>query len=171
MTVQKHSSDLVLVGEIGAPFGIRGEVKMVPLVRNPEWLRTLSFVTVVFPTGQVQHRTIQTWRRHHGICLVGFEGMDRNAAEAMRGSEVRVPQSSLPPLPVGEYYEFELLGMTVVTDSGIELGPIERVHYSEKANDIWETSLAMVPLVPEFVLDVDLTQRRVVVKDDPGMIK
>jgi len=144
---------------------------MIPLVRNPEWLRTLSSVAVHLPDGQIRSLVMESMRRHHGVFLVQFHGIDRNAADSLRDAEVRVPRKTLPKLPPGEWYEFELLAMTVVTESGESLGPIERVHLSDKANDIWETPRAMIPAVGQFVLSVDTDSRIVVVRDDPGLLK
>ncbi len=144
---------------------------MIPLVRNPEWLRTLLSVDLLAPGTASRSLTIESMRRHHGVYLVQFHGIDRNAAEGLRNSEVRVPRNLLPELPAGEWYEFELLGMAVTTQSGESLGCIERVHFSERANDIWETSVAMIPAITQFVVSVDSARRTVVVIDDPGLRK
>lgn len=49
---------------------------------------------------------------------------DRNAAEAMRGTELTVPRSSLPPLAEGEYYHADLLGLPAVSTDGEALGKV-----------------------------------------------
>ncbi|WHU03385.1 ribosome maturation factor RimM [Sphingomonas sp. NIBR02145] len=52
------------------------------------------------------------------------EVADRNAAEALRGTELRVPRSALPPLGEGEYYHVDLLGLPAVSDAGEVLGKV-----------------------------------------------
>ncbi|MBB4839389.1 16S rRNA processing protein RimM [Sphingomonas kyeonggiensis] len=52
------------------------------------------------------------------------EVADRNAAEALRGTELRVPRSALPPLGEGEYYHVDLLGLPAVSDEGEVLGKV-----------------------------------------------
>ncbi|MFC3580609.1 ribosome maturation factor RimM [Sphingomonas hylomeconis] len=52
------------------------------------------------------------------------EVTDRNAAEAMRGTELTVPRSALPPLAEGEYYHTDLLGLPVVSTEGEPLGTV-----------------------------------------------
>ena len=52
------------------------------------------------------------------------EVADRNAAEALRGTELSVPRSALPPLGEGEYYHVDLLGLPAVSDAGEVLGKV-----------------------------------------------
>jgi 16S rRNA processing protein RimM len=52
------------------------------------------------------------------------EVTDRNAAEAMRGTELTVPRSALPPLEEGEYYHADLLGLPAVSLEGEALGHV-----------------------------------------------
>jgi 16S rRNA processing protein RimM len=49
---------------------------------------------------------------------------DRNAAERLRGTELTVPRSALPPLAEGEYYHADLLGLTAVSTDGESLGAV-----------------------------------------------
>ena len=49
---------------------------------------------------------------------------DRNAAEAMRGTELTVPRSALPPLGEGEYYHADLMGLPAVGTTGDDLGRV-----------------------------------------------
>jgi 16S rRNA processing protein RimM len=53
---------------------------------------------------------------------------DRNAAEALRGTELTVPRSALPPLEEGEYYHADLIGLPAVSDAGDELGRVVLVE-------------------------------------------
>ena len=52
------------------------------------------------------------------------EVTDRNAAERLRGTELTVPRSALPPLEDGEYYHADLLGLPCVTTNGDALGTV-----------------------------------------------
>lgn len=52
---------------------------------------------------------------------------DRNAAEALRGTELTVPRASLPPLEDGEYYHVDLLGLPAVSDGGEKLGTVVQI--------------------------------------------
>lgn len=56
------------------------------------------------------------------------EVSDRNAAEALRGTELKVPRSAMPPLAEGEYYHADLIGLAVVTDEGMAVGTVVAVE-------------------------------------------
>jgi 16S rRNA processing protein RimM len=85
---------------------------------------------------------------------------DRNAAEALRGTELTVPRSSLPPLQEGEYYHADLIGLPCISTTGEALGKIVLIE-NFGAGDVIEIErepdgpLAgkrfMVPMRPEAV--------------------
>ena len=85
---------------------------------------------------------------------------DRNAAEALRGTELTVPRSSLPPLQEGEYYHADLIGLPCISTTGEALGTVVLIE-NFGAGDVIEIErepdgpLAgkrfMVPMRPEAV--------------------
>jgi 16S rRNA processing protein RimM len=164
--------NLVLVGEITAPFGVRGEVKMRPLMDDPRKLTRKKSVLLRYPDGREENRRITSARMHQEAALIQLEGItDRNGVELLRGVGVYLPEKDLPPLPPGEYYQHQLLGLQVVTDAGRDLGRIETVHFYP-ANDVYETPVALIPGVEgEFIVSVNLEVGQMVVRDVPGLEK
>jgi len=86
---------------------------------------------------------------------------DRTAAEAMRGTELTVPRSALPPLGEGEYYHADLIGLPAVSTTGEDLGRVVLVE-NFGAGDVLEIERAngkrfMIPMnadaVPEWTHD------------------
>lgn len=80
---------------------------------------------------------------------------DRNAAEALRGTELTVPRSALPPLEEGEYYHTDLLGLPAVSTTDEELGRVVAID-DFGAGDVIEIERPdgkrfMVPMRPEAV--------------------
>ncbi|MDF7776746.1 ribosome maturation factor RimM [Sphingomonas sp. AOB5] len=93
---------------------------------------------------------------------------DRNAAEAMRGTELTVPRSSLPPLGEGEYYHVDLLGLPAISSSGEALGKVVAID-NYGAGDVIEIERPtgkrfMLPMKPDAVPEWDA--ERLVVNDD-----
>ena len=83
---------------------------------------------------------------------------DRTAAEALRGTLLAVPRASLPPLPEGEVYWHDLVGLPVEDEAGVSVGTVVAVD-NFGASDILDIALesgrrVLVPLVPAAVLDV-----------------
>jgi 16S rRNA processing protein RimM len=95
---------------------------------------------------------------------------DRDAAETLRGGLLLIPKSDLPPLEPDAYYEGQLLGLQVVTESGRDLGSVEQVHFYP-ANDVYETPVAMIPAVESVIVKVDLDAGRILVRDMAGLRK
>jgi 16S rRNA processing protein RimM len=93
---------------------------------------------------------------------------DRTAAEALRGTELTVPRSALPPLAEGEYYHADLIGLAAVTPAGEPVGRVVLVE-NFGAGDVLEIERAdgkrfMVPMRPEAVPEWD-GERLVVAAD------
>jgi len=101
------------------------------------------------------------------------EVADRTAAEALRGTELTVPRTALPPLAEGEYYHADLIGLAVVSDTGEALGHVVLVE-NFGAGDVLEIERPpengkagkrfMVPMRPEAVPEWD-AERLVVTTD------
>ncbi len=87
------------------------------------------------------------------------EVTDRNAAEAMRGTELTVPRADLPPLGEGEYYHADLLGLPAISTEGEPLGHVVAID-NFGAGDVIEVERAdkkrfMVPMRAEAVPEWD----------------
>lgn len=113
--------------------------------------------------------TLKSLRPGNNGAIARFaEIADRNAAEALRGTELSVPRASLPPLAEGEYYHVDLLGLAVVSASGESLGRVAAID-NFGAGDVIEIERPtgkrfMVPMRAEAVPEWD--ERRLVVADE-----
>jgi 16S rRNA processing protein RimM len=112
--------------------------------------------------------TVTASREAAGHLYVRFKGFaDRTSVEKFRQALLQVPESELPPLPEGEYYRFQLLGLTVVDRDGATLGTLDEV-IETGANDVYrmrtpEGSDVLLPALADVILSVDLGARRMVV--------
>lgn len=93
---------------------------------------------------------------------------DRNAAEALRGSELTVPRSALPPLAEGEYYHADLLGLPCISTTGEALGTVAMIE-NFGAGDVIEVERPdgkrfMVPMRPEAI--PEWNAERLIVHDE-----
>ena len=113
--------------------------------------------------------TLKSLRPGNNGAIARFaEIPDRNAAEAMRGTELTVPRSSLPPLGEGEYYHVDLIGLPAVSAGGDALGKVIAID-NFGAGDVIEIERPdkkrfMVPMKPDAVPEWDA--ERLVVADD-----
>ena len=114
------------MGRIAAPHGVHGAVKVRPqsadpasLLGHPQWWLRAR------PTGTWTPYRVLTGREHAGMLVAELEGItSRDAAGALGGADVGVPRESLPALAPDEYYQSDLVGMSVVNREGIALGRV-----------------------------------------------
>ena len=160
----------VCVGVISGAHGIRGEVRLRSYTEDMGALAT--FERLVSGPEHAPVRILSA-RPHKGGLVARLEGVgDRNAAEALKGRELFVSRSDLPPPEEGEYYFADLEGLAVEDDGGRKIGAIRAV-LDFGAGPLLELELEaprpnvgrapMVPFTGEFVPEVDIAGGRVVV--------
>jgi 16S rRNA processing protein RimM len=165
------ASTLIELGIVGAPFGVRGWVKLRSDMDPPERLLDQRQLHLQLG-GAWKIYAVEAGGRSGGQLTVKLAGVgDRNAAQALRGAAVGVPRGELEPPADGEFYRADLIGCDVVNLAGLRLGTV--AHFIEipahalmvvrGEREYW------VPAVPQHLRRVDLRSRRVVVDwDEPA---
>lgn len=164
--------EFLVVGRLRRPHGMRGEILMEVITDFPERLR---IGTRVFVGDDYQPARIRTRRQHQNALLVSFHGVtDQETAAAWRNTLVYVRAGDRPPLPEGEYYHHQILGLRVVDEDGALLGTLTQIlDYS--AHDIYvvlpETGPEiLLPATEEVILDISLEKGEVRVHLLPGLL-
>ena len=160
----------VAVGRITRPHGVTGEVAVVVLSDVPE--RFADGATVWLEDGRAL--TVGSSRPHKDRLLVRFREVgDRSEAETLHGALLVVPESMSPSLPEGSWWDHQLIGCSVATDTGRALGTLTEVIHTA-ANDVWSVldptrAETLIPVLNDVLVSVDVTGRRVVVREIPGL--
>jgi len=161
----------LLIGEITSPQGLKGEVRVYPHTDFPERFSELHRVGVQCGAASIRVLAIEKVRVAGNVIILKLEGTDsRDDAERLRGARLLISASQAVKLGEDEYYHHQLLGLEVVTTAGESLGPITAI-WPTGANDVYETPLALIPAVKEFVLEVDIDNGRMLVEARPGLKK
>jgi 16S rRNA processing protein RimM len=174
--------DEVVVGRVGRPHGVRGEVSVEPRTDEPDRRFAVGSTLLVRrpgagPAPAYDVVTVASARWHQDRLLVRFEELDdRTAAEAARGLVLTTTVSAGErPEDPEEYYDHQLVGLTVVTTDGREVGTVAEVLHSGAQDllvvDREGRDAAMVPFVVALVPEVDLDGHRLVVSDRPGLLE
>lgn len=160
------------VGYLRRPHGLRGELLMDVLTDFPERLQP----KVVVYAGEAHHPlTIRSTRQHNKGLLVHFEGLDSpEAAGAYRNTWVFVRADDRPPLPEGEYYQHQLIGLQVRTQEGEVLGQVVEI-INTGANDVLVVRRAaardvLLPFIDDVILQVDIPSGEMTVHLLPGLL-
>jgi 16S rRNA processing protein RimM len=168
--------DLVAIGEIARPYGLRGEVRVTPLTDDPDRFHRLADC-VLWDASRDERETrrITTARRHGGAVVLGFAGCDTpEAAAALAGRLVALPREAALPPPPGRFYPWQLAGCRVVTEDGHEVGYVTGIEQAP-TQDLWVVSDGqaerLIPAVAEIVSEVDLAGRRVVIRPPEGLLE
>lgn len=184
----------VLVGRIGKPHGIKGYVTIDVRSDEPERRFAAGQSLMTAPPsgvagGNTANRpegapawnapktlTVSDARWHQGILHVLFDGIaSRNEAEALRGTLLRVTLGpDEVPEDEDEFYDHQLIGLGAYDLDGTHLGEVVDVAHGAAQDLLVVAALdgreALVPFVKALVPTVDLTGRRVVIADRPGLI-
>lgn len=172
--VSDRDEPLVELGPIVNIHGIRGELRLLP--HNPESEVALASERVVLlhRDGRRESRRVRGARRHKRFVLLQLAGADdATAAELLVGCRVAVPRSALPPAEDDAVYHADLLGCAVVTTTGASLGTVREMLVTG-SNDVCVvrdgTREVLVPMIADVIAEVDIANRRLVVRPLPGLL-
>ena len=132
MTNTFNDKDAILVGVIIAPHGVAGAVSAESLSDNPR-----RFIAGAQFFDEAGHSyTLEKSSPHKGRLLLLFQGIhSRDEAEALRGIKLYISASDSAPLPEGEYYHYQLIGLQV-KENGQPIGRLEDI-LAYSANDVF----------------------------------
>jgi 16S rRNA processing protein RimM len=155
---------MIRVGQVGGAYGVEGAVKVIPLTDFED--RFSPGANVVLEGAE---RVVEWSRPAHPGLVVKLRGIDnRTIAELFRGRYLEIPEAAARPLAEGRFYHHQVVGLTVLTSSGQQLGTIAEI-LERPANDVWVTRDGVVehliPATKDAVVEVDVSAGRVVVAD------
>ncbi|MCL5103987.1 MAG: ribosome maturation factor RimM [Armatimonadetes bacterium] len=161
----------IVIGRVVAPFGLRGEVKVIVLTDFPERFGAGNEITIRIDDDKRRKVRIDASRPNKGGLTIKLKGIEtRNDAEELRDSEVVIDQSELAELPSDRFYVFDIIGLKVVTDDGRELGEVADVLQGG-ANDVYVTSTGLyIPAIKDVVTKIDIKAGLMVIRPMPGLL-
>lgn len=187
-------SELVVLGRLGRPHGIRGEIRADYYAESPLLLEK----PLLLRAGRAAPRParVTSWRYWQGRLVLKLDGVDdRSAAELLRGQELLIKGEQLPEPDEDEAYLHDMLGLPVFAretggETGGEfrpLGVLEHVLFPA-GQEVWSIRAyrdgeydpdlpgqaagheILFPAVPEFVDDIDLDAGRVLITPPAGLL-
>lgn len=186
----------LVVGQIGRPHGIRGEVTVVVRTDDPD-LRFQPGSELATDPASRGPLTIAASRWHSGRLLVSFDGYaGRDGAEELRGTLLVVDSADVGPAGPEEFRDHELIGLDVLTRSGEPVGVVTDVlHHGQDllvvgpvtappvaGRPVTSQPVAgrpaargrgeiLVPFVAAIVPEVDVSAGRLVIDPPPGLLE
>jgi 16S rRNA processing protein RimM len=174
LTLTPKWDDMVLVGRVARPHGIRGQV-----IVNPE----TDFVEDRFRAGATfwtrsargdEQLRVMSARVQNGRPVIAFEGFSSiEDVERLAGLDLRVPEEDLQPLEAGMYYHHQLIGCAVETVAGERVGDVVKVE-GGAAGSVLEVEgprgLVLIPLAVEICVEIDVELKRIRIDPPEGLL-
>ncbi|MFN3201881.1 MAG: ribosome maturation factor RimM [Bradymonadia bacterium] len=164
----------ILVGRLGRPHGVRGELRLWPLNRETELLSPGREIQV--GTGRTPSQTLTLSAVRHdskGPVVRLDEITDRNGAEALTGLKWFERRDAFPEPEADEIYVVDLIGMQVLTEGGEAVGRLSDV-WQHGAHDTYVVKSGprehLIPAVDEFVVRVDTEARQIIIRPVEGLL-
>ena len=163
-SVPDASNERIVIGRVGAAHGIRGELRIIPLTDFPERFAALREVMV---GDELLH--IESVKPQGKNFLMRFrEYAVREDAQRLTGRLLTVARAEAAPLDEGEYYVFDIVGLTVYDEENNELGTVENVLRTG-SNDVYAVRSEdgceiLIPALRKVVRTIDVLNGRMTVR-------
>jgi len=175
MSTRPDPADLVLLGIIGAPRGVRGDIRIKTFTDTPADIAAYGPLWDKAAARSFKIRVIEELKGK-GQVVARIEGIaDRTAAEGFKGIELYVARQALPEAEEDSFYYVDLIGLRAETTEGEFLGEVRAV-FDHGAGDLLEIGGGpykglVVPFTLDVVPEVDLDGGRLVVDPPDGLLE
>lgn len=169
-----NETEWATIGKVVAPFGIRGEVKVLSLTDIPNRFAELE---VIYLGSDHIPYPIKSVRPYKGdmvvLKLAGIE--DATTVETIRNLDLSIPLSQLAPLPPDSYYQHDIIGLEVVTIDGQNVGKIVNIMVTG-SNDVYiiKGKVAgreiLIPAIKDVIKQVDLIRKMMYIEPMKGLL-
>ena len=153
-------------GKIVNTHGVKGEVKIQPWADSACFLKSFRVFYIDGAACRVNRSYV-----HKDMLIAAFEGVeDINAAAALKNRIVFIDRDDAH-LPENKFFIQDILGASVVDESGTEIGKLVDIIFGPAQNVyvVKGETEHLIPAVPEFILNVDTENARVTVHMIDGM--
>lgn len=162
----------LVIGQVGKPHGVRGDVRVIPHTDVPErftWLDEIHIGEINSPPVAIEYA-----RFHKDWVLLKLAGYDdRDAAQNLRGKLLLIKEEQAIPLEDNEYFLYQLVGLAVVSEDGENLGELVEV-IETGANNVFvvhgQYGEILIPDTREVVREIDFDRGQITVYLLPGLL-
>ncbi|GIV92323.1 MAG: ribosome maturation factor RimM [Chloroflexus sp.] len=153
---------------------MRGQIRLHSISSHPEHLiRHLR--TVFIGPKRIPHQVSRLYMHKPGLLIIQLQTItDRDAAADLRGEEVYIAAADAAPLAADEFFYHDVIGMQAVTDSGEDIGEVRDILETGAGEIVVITRRgrpdALVPMVRDFIVAIDVGERRLVIRPIAGLL-
>lgn len=163
-------SRLVRIAKLGEPFGIKGGIKIWPFFDLIGTLKKGQKVYLSWGDTLLVRRelSLENIREHNkGYVIYFSEILTRDEAEKIRGNWLLMEEEDLPKLPEGQYYTYQIMGLSVYEESGEYLGKVKEI-LETGSNDVYivegEEEDIYIPAIKDVIVEINLEEGKIVIR-------
>jgi len=167
-----NDSELVALAVVVKEWGVKGEMKVLPLSRNFTSIATGSciFLSSLHVTEKV---TLEAVKPHNRFFIISLSGInDRESAAAFRNAYLKIKKSEIP-IEKDEYLYDQIIGLRVVTTSGEEIGRVDSI-FETGSNDVYvvrkENAEYLIPAIRDVIQTIDLEKGQIIIRVMEGLL-
>lgn len=169
MRLSNPTLDFITIGRILTPWGVKGKLKVKLETDFPHRFAPGAEVYI-----DQQPMTIEDAEWHGRKLVIKLNAINSvKEAQKLLGKTIEIPQSLAQPLPEGQYYHFQLIGLEVRTTQGELLGKISEI-LTTPSNDVYlirnVKGEILVPAIGDVVKSVDLEKGQLVIEPIEGLL-
>ena len=167
--------DLIIVARAVRTRGLKGELVADVLTDFPERFEKISELTGVAPDGKRKQLELENFWFQNDRVILNFADHDSvESAKTLVGFDFGVPEAERVELGEGEYYDWELEGCSVETNSGLVVGRVREVMRTGGVELLvvdGEKQEVLIPLAETIVVEIDVENKRIVVDPPEGLLE
>lgn len=173
-----NDDQLIIIGKIIKPHGVRGEMKIQLLTGEPRHFTPGNrlFIMGTAADEMPMECIVEDARPHKNGLLIFLDKIeDPDQAEKIRNRFLALPKSELTAPEEDEYFIFDLIGMSVSTTDGLFVGVLQDV-LTQGPQDIYEIrhpeskKINLVPSCRQFIKSVDVQGRKMIIEPIDGLL-
>lgn len=159
------AKEKIIIGRFGAPFGIKGWVKVISYGNPPEQIFSYKHWYIEEKPNTWVKVKIEDAKLHGNVLLTKLpECDDRDQAQLYTNKQIAITENQLAPLAANEFYWSDLEGLVVFNQQQQELGIVQRV-IATGANDVLivrqDKKERLIPFIKNVIIKVDLEKKRI----------
>lgn len=157
--------DLLEIGKVLKPQGLKGELKIEPTIHDMDYFKSLKSVIIDGKTYEVKASFVR-----QGFVYITFKGLeDINLVESLRNKKLKVERDNAPKLDYNEFFIVDMIGINVVDENGKNYGEVIDIDQFGAA-DVYtikgRNGIHTFPFIKDMVISVDVQGKTLLVKSD-----
>ncbi|MBI2876871.1 MAG: 16S rRNA processing protein RimM [Candidatus Tectomicrobia bacterium] len=157
------------------PQGLKGEIRILPVLEHLEEYARLDEIYITHEGSEAARYLVEGIRKKGNLLIFRLKNCGSvEAAQRLVGSDVGILRNQLKELPPDHYYWFEIEGLEVFSEEGRYFGVVQEI-FPTGSNDVYliksDTQELLVPAIHEVVTQIDLKERRMIIRPLEGLFE